>query len=128
MKITIYNSGYGWSFPIGNYKNKNEEPIWVNCYFIENYTLEPMFTPNEKGKDSRKIFINEGSFNKYVDANGKLHVTLSIFSYELISKIDLTENNLVLEDGTRYQSKLNDGDTDMFGGNIKVEEEELPFY
>lgn len=130
MKINIYNSGYGWSFPIGNYRKKDEDPIWVNLKFIDGYTFEPIFDPDVNGKDHKKIFVNEGSFNKYVDDKGKLHLTMSIFNYDLLTDIELTENNVVDDSGKRFEPKLNDGSTDMFGGNIDVDlnPDDFPFY
>ncbi len=104
MKLDIFNNGYGWSFGIGNYKNKQEEPIWVKLKFVDGYTLEPTYNPDDKGKDKKRIFVNEASFNKYYDDKGKLKITMSIFKYELLSDIELTDNN------------------------VRVEEKDLPFY
>ena len=129
MKLTIYNNGYGWSFPIGNYRNKSEEPIWVKLKFVANYTLEPTYSPNDTGKDVKKIFVNECSFDKHYDKTGKLNISMSVFSYELLTDIELKEENMVNDQTEkRYQTQLNDGDSNMFGGNVNVEEEDLPFY
>lgn len=128
MKLHIYNYGNGWRLPIGNYRNKKEKSIWVKLKFADGYSFEPTYNPDEKGKDYKKIFVNEGSFNKFVDDEGVLHLTLTVFNYELLTDIELTENNLMNEDGERYQTKLSDGESDMFGASTKIEEDDLPFY
>ena len=128
MKIWIYNNGYGWSFPIGNYRDKNEEPIWVKLKFVDGYASEPIYEPKDNGKDSKKICVNEGSFDKYIDKKGILNIKLSVFNYDLLSDIELTENNMMSQDGTRYQTRLSDGNEDMFGASTKIEENDLPFY
>lgn len=112
MKIKIFNNGNGWFFPIGNYKDKNEKPIFVNVRFPQNYCPEPSFTPDQNNKCNKTIFINEGSFSKYINDKGELKIILTVFMYEL-----LTDINLQKEDPT------------MFGNtNNVIDSKDLPFY
>lgn len=127
MKLKIMNNGYGWFVPIRNFKDKNEKPIFMNIYFAKNKCIEPMFDPDNSGKDKKIIDIKEASFNKYEDNKG-LHLSMTIFDYEQLSSIEPTENNMMMDNGERYQTRLNDGNRDMFGGSSNIDSDNLPFY
>ena len=110
MKLNIYNNSNGWFYPIGNYKNKEEKPLFVNVNFSQNHCPEPTYQPEPNGKCKKTIFVNEASFNKYTNDKGDLKLSMTIFAYELLTNIDLE-------------------DTSKFGNtydNIKADD--LPFY
>lgn len=109
MKTKIYSKGNGWYILIGNYKDKNEKPIFMNVKFPKGYSPEPTFVPDSDGNCKKEIIINEGSFNKYFNDKGELKLSLSIFNYEIPSNVE----NIELDES-------------KFGSTIT--RDELPFY
>lgn len=91
MKLNIYSKGNGWYVPIGNYKNKEEKPIFMNLRFPPQHCPEPNFVPDNSGSCKKTIIVNEGSFNKYINDKNELKLNLTIFNYEIPSS---TSNNL----------------------------------
>lgn len=101
MKLNLYNKGNGWYVPIGNYKDKEEKPLFMNVRFAQNYCPELSYLPDSNGNCKKTIYVNEGSFNKYIDAKGNLRITFTIFNYDTI----VNTNN-----------------------NVKIDKDELPFF
>lgn len=94
MKLQIYSNGNGWYIPIGNYRDKTEEPIFLNINFSKNHCLAPTFIPDQKGKCKKTIYVNEGSLSKRIDAKGDLKLTLTIYNYDLQES---TNNNVEIK-------------------------------
>ena len=117
MKFRVYNNGNGWFFPICNYKNKEEKPLFVSVKFAQNHCPELTYVPDENGKCKKTIFINESSLNKYYNDKGDLKLTMTIFEYERLTDIDLQEKG--------YEKD----ETGMFGNdNKQFQPDDLPFY
>ena len=107
MKLRIYNNGNGWFVPIGNYKNKEEKPIYMNISFPKNHAPEPTYVPGLDGKCKKDIIVDEASFNKYTNDKGELKLSLTVFKYELPGTID---------------------DSKFGYTNPSIEPDQLPFY
>ena len=129
MKIKIFSQGYkmkngqtSWYVSATNKNDKNDRAK-MYLYFTEG---EPLFIANKDGYDMKDIKVLEGSFNSY---NNK--VGMVIYKYELLSDIEITPKNMMNDNGERYEyTTLNDGEKDMFGGNVEIptDTEDLPFY
>lgn len=54
----------------------------------------------------------------------------SVAAKLVFNKMAITESNMMDENGKRYEPRLNDGSTDMFGANIDadLDPDDLPFY
>lgn len=86
MIVNIFSKGKGWYTPVFNYKDKNEKPFMVWYKFVKGYTPEPTFIPDDEGRCKKTIIINQASFNKYIDKDGEINFTISVFNYELPEK------------------------------------------
>lgn len=107
MKIRIYNKGNGWYLPIGNYKNKEEKPIFMNIKFPKGFAPEPTYVPDLDGNCKKDLIVNEASFNKYTNDKGELKLSMSIFQYEIPQEMD---------------------DSKFGYTNPSIGQDELPFY
>lgn len=108
MKQKIFNSGKGWYISASNYKDKNDK-AYLNIYFPKG--TEPDYVDNGRGFSVQDIDIIEAKFTSY---QGKIGLT--VFKYELLTNIDLTQDN------------------SMFGGSRSdladniINPEDLPWY
>ena len=108
MRITIYKGQYGWYAPCYNYKDhtkkKNLSMRFVNCE-------EPVVY----GEDNKRIInIIEGKHN----VNDQEQITsITIFKYEMADELNSAP-------GIDAYGKNEQG----FDKNVRIDEEELPFY
>ena len=121
MKVRLFNKGKGWYESVTNYKDK-EDKAYVNYHFT-NHT-EPPYEDNGMGYSILDIDLQEWKHSCY---KGKVGVT--VFRYQFVTK-EPDETNMMSESGRRYEPKLNDGNSDMFGGNIDdgLDPNDYPFY
>ena len=117
MKVRLFNRGNGWYESISNYKDR-EDKAYMNYHFAN--SSEPPYQDNGLGYSVVDLDIQEWRHGCY---KGKVGMT--VFKYQYIVE-ETNENNMMADDGTRYQTKLNDGVSDMFDGDIQPDD--LPFY
>lgn len=113
MKQRIFNRGNGWYIVGSNYKD-DKDKAYIDLYFVKN--TEPNYVDNGRGFSSKLIDIEEAKFTSYHKKPG-----LTIFKYT-----ELEEPSR--PDQESRQVELNDGKSDMFGGKVQIDTEELPFY
>lgn len=117
MKQKIFSKGNGWYISATNYKDEKDK-AYINLFFPKN--SDPFYQDNGRGFSVKDIDIQEAKFTSY---KGK--VGLTIFKYEELSELPMTEENAK---GGYADVRLNNGDTDMFGSKNYIDSDELPFY
>ena len=121
MKVRLFNKGKGWYESVSNYKDKDDK-AYINYHFTNG--SEPPFEDNGRGYSLLDVDLLEWKHSCY---QGKVGMT--VFKYQLVTT-EPTQSNMMMDNGQRVQTTLNDGYSDMFGKNTNdiVEEKDLPFY
>lgn len=108
-------------------KSKNQDGSEIKLYIDVQFPKGE--EPDELELDGDLIFRYKGEDKKcflscYQKKDGSTVAKL------VFNKSVVTERNMMSESGQRYEPRLNDGNSDMFGGNIDdgLDPDDYPFY
>ena len=123
--MKIYRGKYGWStLTSSNNQDGTKNNLYVNVQFpnfeeLIGDEIEGELIFRKDNGEEKKCFLSN-----YKKNDGTSAIKL-VFRKEAKEP---TEQNMMNDNGERYQTKLNDGNSDMFGGRVQTNDEELPFY
>ena len=124
--MKLFRGKYGWSTLTKSNQEGTINKLYMNVQFPK--FEEPLgdeldgelFFRTDNGEE-KKCFITN-----YQKQDGTLSFKL-VFNKE---QTEPNETNMMQDNSERYQTKLSDGESDMFGAktNDIVDDEDLPFY
>ena len=123
-KMKIFRGKYNYqTLAKSKSQDGSETKLYIDVQFPKNEE------PDELELDGDLIFRYKGEDKKcfiscYQKNDGSTVAKL------VFNKSSVTEHNMMDDKGKRYEPKLNDGDTDMFGASIDadIDPDDLPFY